>query len=107
MGYNINKQLGIGKWTQTSSQITPAKMQINPYKKKVRAISAGEYHCLMLLENGVVWGVGDNRDRQLGNDPTQNFDIPVQLIVKRQDFSKDGEENAAETEDSTKKQPTG
>jgi len=34
MGYNINKQLGIGKWTQTSSQITPAKMQINPYKKK-------------------------------------------------------------------------
>ncbi len=44
----------------------------------VKLVSAGCGHVLALKEDGTVWAWGENFEGQLGNNSTENSDIPVQ-----------------------------
>ena len=46
----------------------------------VREFSAGSTHCLVLKEDGSVWGWGDNRHGEIGDFPDEIIKTPVLII---------------------------
>ncbi|MGO8673906.1 MAG: choice-of-anchor tandem repeat GloVer-containing protein [Capsulimonadaceae bacterium] len=73
-GYNTDGELGNGSSVAFSS----APVEVTGLSG-VKAIAAGEYHCLALLSNGTVWAWGLNGNGQLGNGTTTNSDVPVEV----------------------------
>ena len=39
---------------------------------RAKDISGGEYHSMVLMEDGTLWACGDNEEGQLGNDDPYN-----------------------------------
>ena len=63
LGYNDCGQLGRGN--RSNGILKPQKIDF-PSEEKIIDISCGYYHKLVLLENGLVYGWGWNREGQLG-----------------------------------------
>jgi alpha-tubulin suppressor-like RCC1 family protein len=62
-GDNSYGQLGIGNYTPSIYQFTPA---ITSFSSPIKKISCGEFHTVVLLENGQIWSTGYNHAGQLG-----------------------------------------
>jgi alpha-tubulin suppressor-like RCC1 family protein len=67
-GYNDYGQLGNGT-TNNPSTLTP---MINNTGKTPLAITCGLYHTIVLMSDGIVYGMGYNNKGQLGNGTTNN-----------------------------------
>ncbi len=67
-GYNSNGQLGNGNTTQ---QTTLTLMTNNTGKTPV-SVSCGEYHTMVLMDDGSIYGCGYNYYGQLGNGSSTN-----------------------------------
>jgi len=79
-GYNCYGQLGDGTYINRS---TPAKVMNN-----VQSVSAGEYHTMILKNDGSLWATGYNGSGQLG-DGTNNIIrlTPVKVMGNVQSVS--------------------
>lgn len=76
-GYNYNGTLGTGNNSNTT---TPVKM-LNPWGNiKPIAVSGGNAHSLILLENGDIYGTGLNYNYQLGNSNNSDTYIPTKML---------------------------
>ncbi|CAE7275910.1 UVR8 [Symbiodinium natans] len=62
VGSNLHGQLGIGSF---DSQVLPGTWLLEA-EAPVKAVAAGDFHSLVLLESGDVYATGDNSYRQLG-----------------------------------------
>jgi len=69
-GNNLFGQLGI-KDKYLSYVFTPTKININ---LKIKDISCGDYHTILLTDNGNIYGFGSNKYGQLGID---NYDEDI------------------------------
>lgn len=83
-------------WGSNSSSTTTWRSIDTPESGvKIKDIQFGAGHSVMLLENGNVYGTGDNKYNQLGLGSTQdvgvwtkiNFSSPVKLISVGSDFT--------------------
>jgi alpha-tubulin suppressor-like RCC1 family protein len=72
-----------GQLTQaTTARDNPAAIQLTglPGHAGVKAIAAGTYHSLALLDNGELWSWGRNTSGQLGHGGTTTFtNLPMQV----------------------------
>jgi alpha-tubulin suppressor-like RCC1 family protein len=73
-GKNTCGQLGNG--TYTSSNV-PVNVSASWGTNKVIAIASGDYHSLVLLDDGTVRAWGRNEYGQLGNSTTISSNVPV------------------------------
>lgn len=74
-GANTYGQLGDGT---TSDRLAPVQVQGLP--GPAQAIAAGEGHSLVLLNDGTVWGWGDDRKNQLSPEVVKDTD-PITPII--------------------------
>jgi alpha-tubulin suppressor-like RCC1 family protein len=73
VGWGRNGVGELGDGTLTNSKVPVA---VSGLTKKARAISAGSFHSLALLENGAVMAWGDNEFSQLGTTVSSTCDEP-------------------------------
>ncbi|AEC01296.1 fimbrillin family protein [Parasphaerochaeta coccoides] len=83
-GWNIYGQLGDGTSGYLNSKSTPVRVKasINPddFMTNVEAVSAGDYHTMILKEDGTLWATGWDQDGQLGiNSITTYTGIPTKV----------------------------
>ena len=62
LGFNTSYQLGIAE--SRATLITPHPI---PLQMKIVAIACGDYHSVLLDENGFVWAAGENYGGQCGS----------------------------------------
>lgn len=74
-GANQQGQLGVGDFT-TSETLT-ARQVLNLVG--VTEMDAGYEHSIFLLEDGTVWGTGGGSKGQLGEEVTNNINVPAQI----------------------------
>ena len=67
-GYNTNSFLGVG-YNDNRTSFTQVTTNVN---NDVKQIACGEYHTLLLKNDGSVWGCGANTYGQLGLDNNTN-----------------------------------
>ena len=68
-GSNSYGQLGIGTSEDEISYFTKVKQEkggVISEIKNAKAIAAGQYHSLILMDDGTVWAAGNNLDGELG-----------------------------------------
>jgi len=76
-GNNMFGQLGI-KEKYLLCSFTPIKININ---LKVKDISCGDYHTIILTDKGDIYGFGANKYGQLGLDDDDNVIFPTKLNI--------------------------
>ncbi len=77
-GLNTSGQLGNGTMvTSTTYMLTE---MVNSTGKVVKAISCGNYHTIILMTDGSIYGTGMNTSGQLGNGTTTNTSSLTQMI---------------------------
>nr|QBK90128.1 MAG: regulator of chromosome condensation protein [Pithovirus LCPAC102] len=80
-GNNYHGQLGLGVGNNDSINI-PTKIEFN---YKVKSISCGRNHTIIIDENDYLWSFGDNRNGQLGlnyylgSKYSNNRNIPIKI----------------------------
>lgn len=109
-GYNNFGQLGNGQLGDLRNSeisiplaVVSGEDFINDGSDKVIAVSAGEYHTVMLTESGKVYAFGDNSVGQLGNgndysdkngdgriDYSDKYESAPVLVSSGEDFVNDG-----------------
>ena len=72
-GWNDNNQLG---FENVQRIVTPRRLSL---PKKVKAVTGGAYHTIVLYEDGTVAAFGDNEKGQLGNPSVTNSATPVNV----------------------------
>lgn len=72
-GYNYYGQLGLGLPMNSDNDVS--KFTLVPDIENVKKVSYGGSHCLILLENGDVYGAGYNGNGQLGIYNTTNKNV--------------------------------
>jgi alpha-tubulin suppressor-like RCC1 family protein len=77
-GFNLQGELGNG--TDNNNSDTPVMVMLPP-GTTVRQLSAGCEHTLALTSTGQVLAWGFNADGELGNDSTQESDVPVMAAL--------------------------
>ena len=80
-GYNYFGQLGVGnntttQYTSLQSMIMPSM----PSNKIPISITCGQYHTIVLMNDGTVYGTGANVDGQLGTTNNTNTSSLVQML---------------------------
>jgi alpha-tubulin suppressor-like RCC1 family protein len=83
-GYNGNGQLGVNDTTirYTLTRITSDISGCTP-----EYISCGEYHTMVLMTNGTIWGTGNNGNGQLGIGNTTQKNIFTKSTTNNSNFS--------------------
>jgi alpha-tubulin suppressor-like RCC1 family protein len=76
-GRNDHSQLGNGLPKGTHGEVP---VQITGFNKKVKAIAAGTWHGIALLEDDRVWAWGHNGQGQLGNNTKTDSSNPVRVL---------------------------
>ena len=76
-GIGYNTYQGIGGFDDTNHQSTVVECTgihslMNSEKSRVKKLACGWYHCMVLLENGKMYGFGYNGYAQLGTNNTSN-----------------------------------
>ena len=74
-GSNVYGQLGNNTNTDITSGATPLSGMTG-----VVEISTDAFFTLVLKSDGTVWSFGDNSSGQLGNNTTNNSNVPVQVL---------------------------
>ena len=74
-GLNRYGELGDGT---TKSEKVPVLVHL-PAGVKLKAIAAGQYHCLAVTRSGLVYAWGSNAFGQLGDGTTVDSDVPVRV----------------------------
>ncbi len=85
-GCNQYGALGIGEnagkyWYGTQIE-TLRKVTVGDGSVKIRAVAAGQYHTILIDENGGVWTAGYNSDGQLGRSENVNSGTPNTVFKK-------------------------
>lgn len=62
-GLNSLGELGLG---HTNAVLRPTLLRPKPFRSAVVKVVGGEFHQLLLLANGQVWGAGTGQDGQMG-----------------------------------------
>ncbi|MDZ7816227.1 MAG: hypothetical protein U5N86_09600 [Planctomycetota bacterium] len=81
-GRNVFGQLGTDS---TGDSVTPVEVQLPP-EISISAISAGDYHNLLLTDDGTLFAWGRNNFGQLGLADTEDRLVP-ELVAALTDFS--------------------
>jgi alpha-tubulin suppressor-like RCC1 family protein len=74
-GYNGQGQLGNGAMAESR---LPTPVQVSSLFE-IKAIAAGERHCLALKDDGTVWAWGDNWSGQLGDGTKRSSPSSIQV----------------------------
>jgi alpha-tubulin suppressor-like RCC1 family protein len=94
-GKNNHGQLGLGN---TINQLTPQKISFDALglpNLKVKYVSAGAKHTLLLDFNDNVWGFGDNSLGQLGSGNSNDILNPVKILNFKAKFISAGNYHTA------------
>ena len=75
-GQNVNGQLGINSTTSKTSLTAMTNM---PFGKTPIAISCGTFYTIVLMNDGTVYGTGQNYDGQLGDNTTVDKKILTEM----------------------------
>ncbi|MBR5880251.1 MAG: hypothetical protein IKZ16_01070, partial [Clostridia bacterium] len=75
VGSNSAGQLG------RNGTVTDSKLGVVNFPKKIKDISVGHDHLLVLDEDGVLWGVGSNTYGQLGKDNNGGSTTKFQVVA--------------------------
>lgn len=75
VGSNSAGQLG------RNGTVTDSKLGVVNFPKKIKDISVGHDHLLVLDEDGVLWGVGSNTYGQLGKDNNGSSTTKFQVVA--------------------------
>ncbi len=80
-GLNTKGQVGDG--TTTAVRNAPVAVNVSGVLagKKIKAVAAGESHCVVLADDGKVYTWGDNSYGQLGNGNNTDSNVPVEVIT--------------------------
>ena len=85
-GCNQYGALGIdenaGKYWYGTQIETLRKVTVGDGSVKIRAVAAGQYHTILIDENGGVWTAGYNSDGQLGRSENVNSGTPNTVFKK-------------------------
>ena len=85
-GCNQYGALGIdenaGKYWYGTQIETLRKVTVGDGSVKIRAVAAGQYHTILIDENGGVWTAGYNSDGQLGRNENVNSGTPNTVFKK-------------------------
>ena len=85
-GCNQYGALGIdenaGKYWYGTQIETLRKVTVGDGSVKIRAVAAGQYHTILIDENGGVWTAGYNSDGQLGRSENVNSGTPNAVFKK-------------------------
>ena len=85
-GCNQYGALGIdenaGKYWYGTQIETLIKVTVGDGSVKIRAVAAGQYHTILIDENGGVWTAGYNSDGQLGRSENVNSGTPNTVFKK-------------------------
>ena len=85
-GCNQYGALGIdenaGKYWYGTQIETLRKVTVGDGSVKIRAVAAGQYHTILIDENGGVWTAGYNSDGQLGRSKNVNSGTPNTVFKK-------------------------
>ena len=85
-GCNQYGALGIdenaGKYWYGTQIETLRKVTVGDGSVKIRAVAAGQYHTILIDENGGVWTAGYNSDGQLGRSENVNSETPNTVFKK-------------------------
>ena len=85
-GCNQYGALGIdenaGKYWYGTQIETLRKVTVGDGSVKIRAVAAGQYHTILIDENGGVWTAGYNSDGQLGRSENVNSGMPNTVFKK-------------------------
>ena len=85
-GCNQYGALGIdenaGKYWYGTQIETLRKVTVGDGSVKIRAVAAGQYHTILIDENGGVWTAGYNSDGQLGRRENVNSGTPNTVFKK-------------------------
>ena len=85
-GCNQYGALGIdenaGKYWYGTQIETLRKVTVGDGSVKIRAVAAGQYHTILIDENGGVWTAGYNSDGQLGRGENVNSGTPNTVFKK-------------------------
>jgi alpha-tubulin suppressor-like RCC1 family protein len=79
-GNNSQGQLGAGSTDPYRPTPTQVIQSLGVPLPNIKAVSAGGWHALFLLEDGTVRAVGKNQYGQLGDTTTTNRNIPVPVL---------------------------
>ena len=84
-GCNQYGALGIGEnagkyWYGTQIE-TLRKVTVGDGSVKIRAVAAGQYHTILIDENGGVWTAGNNLHGQLGRQTAKNMDSKFEKVA--------------------------
>jgi alpha-tubulin suppressor-like RCC1 family protein len=80
-GYNNYGQLGLGNTNNKSTLTQITTTSPSGYQKRAKYVSCGIYHTIILMNDGTIWGTGDNRYGQLGLGDTIDTHILTQMTL--------------------------
>ena len=80
-GYNGYGQLGLGDTTNRTTFT-----QITTNTNDIKSVYYGEYHTLILKNDGTLWGCGRNTEGQLGLGDTTNRKTFTEIITNADDI---------------------
>ena len=78
LGIDVNA----GKYWYGTQIETLRKVTVGDGSVKIRAVAAGQYHTILIDENGGVWTAGYNSDGQLGRSENVNSGTPNTVFKK-------------------------
>ena len=84
-GYNYDGELGTGDDDDYKTTLTEMKMVYGEGSIPVtnaKAIASGNGYTIVLMENGSVYGTGENYDGQLGTGDTTSQTILTQMTIR-------------------------